>query len=213
MYLDGTSAQLLRRVTELERRMSNLVQIGKITDTDYPGARVQVTIGELVTGWLPWLTTRASGDISYWAPEIEEQVLVFSPYGELALGVVLPALYQNQYPAGIDTPEIHRTIYKDGTSIEYDRENKRLNATLSEGGVVNLVANGGVNITGNTHIDGTLTVTQDTKISGALTVEKDITGKKEVADSTRAMSGDRNIFNGHTHPHGDPIVPATTTKQ
>ena len=206
MYLDGTSAQLLRRVTELERRMSNLVQIGKITDTDYPGARVQVTIGDLVTGWLPWLTTRASGDISYWAPEKEEQVMVFSPYGELSLGVVLPAIYQNSFPALADHEETHAISYKNHTTLSYNRKDNQLDANLADkgsinittkdgvlnvlldkSGQVNITAEGGINLKGNTHITGTLTVTDN------------IVGLAEVEDSKRKMSGDRAIYNSHTH--------------
>lgn len=49
---------------ELQRQTSNNIRIGKISEVDYPNARVKVSIGELSTDWLPWVTLRAGGDIT-----------------------------------------------------------------------------------------------------------------------------------------------------
>ena len=119
--MDNTLAY---RVTELERRLANTMRIGVVSAADYPAGRVRVKAGDLITGWLPWLTQRAGGDRSWHAPEIGEQVIILSPNGEPAQGVVLPAIYQNTYPAPANTPDISITHYADGTVASHDRASR-----------------------------------------------------------------------------------------
>jgi phage baseplate assembly protein V len=118
------------RLSDLERRVANLIQPGTVEETDYPNARVRVKIGLNVTAWLPWMTTRAGGDRSWHAPEVGEQVLVLSPSGDFRQGFALPSIYQNAHPAPADSEKIHRIEYSDGAVLEYDRENHRLTATI-----------------------------------------------------------------------------------
>lgn len=117
-------------VAELARRLANLIRAGRIAQADYVRARVRVRIGDLLTGWLPWLTHRAGGDRSWWAPEVGEQVLVLSPDGEPAQGWVLPAGFSDAAPPPANRPEVHCTIYDDGAVIEYDRAAHKLTAMI-----------------------------------------------------------------------------------
>jgi len=111
------------RIIDLERRLSNLVRLGNVAQVDYQNARVRVTIGENTTAWLPWMSQRAGNDRVWHPPEIGEQVVVISPSGELAAGVVLPGgIYKQDRPANGDKETIFRTTYADGTVSEYDRE-------------------------------------------------------------------------------------------
>lgn len=116
------------RIAELERQISNVLRYGTICEADYPKARVRVKCGDNITGWLPWFTTRASNDVSWWAPEVGEQVMLLSPSGDLAQAAVLPSIFQNAYPACADRPTIERRVYEDGAVIEYDREAHLLHA-------------------------------------------------------------------------------------
>lgn len=120
----------IRRITELERRQSNMLRVGTIAEADYARARVRVSIGPLLTAWLPWLTQRASKTSTWHAPEVGEQVLVVSPAGELAQAVVIPALYQSAHPANADNPDIARITFADGAVLEYDRAAHRLAADI-----------------------------------------------------------------------------------
>ena len=70
------------RVSELERKLNNMLILGTITAIDVEQHKVQVISGELTTPWLPWLTQRAGRDVSYWAPSVDEQVLVLCLQGE-----------------------------------------------------------------------------------------------------------------------------------
>lgn len=129
-------------VTELERRMANLIRVGTIAEADYDAARVRVRSGKQLSGWLPWMVQRAGPDRTWWAPEIGEQVLVFAPDGEPANGVVLGAIYQAAHPAPENRETIHSVHYQDGTRLSYDREAHHL--TITAQGPITVVATGPV---------------------------------------------------------------------
>ncbi|MBI9110114.1 phage baseplate assembly protein V [Maridesulfovibrio ferrireducens] len=116
--------------SETDRRLSNLIRIGTVAEADYSKARVRVSFGEAVSDWLPWVTFRAGGDHTWWAPEVGEQVIVLSPSGEISGGVVLGSIFSTDHPAPADRPTIHRTTYEDGAVIEYDRLNHILHAYI-----------------------------------------------------------------------------------
>jgi len=65
--LMDVSQDLAFRVTELERRLSNLVAVGTVAEVDAAAARVRVRLGALLTDWRPWLAPRAAG-VSVCAP-------------------------------------------------------------------------------------------------------------------------------------------------
>ena len=162
-------------VTECHRLIANLVRIGCVIDTDYtqdiPKARV--AIGVLITTWLPLLSLRAGNDVCWWPVDIDEQVLVLSPSGDLAQGVIIGAIHQSKYPANADSNYVHRCNYSDGAVIEYDKKTHCLNVTLPAGGTINMTAD--VHVTGNINASG------------------------NISDATRSMQADRTIFNSHRH--------------
>lgn len=118
------------RITELERRVANIVRIGTITGIDAASARATVAIGKNTTAPLPWLTRRAGADRDWWAPSPGEQVVVFAVGGELVQGVILPALYSADASAPSDSADIHRTVYVDGATVTYDAAAHKLTADL-----------------------------------------------------------------------------------
>jgi phage baseplate assembly protein V len=82
--------------SDLCRRVANLIRIGKIAEVD--GAQVKVQIGKVKTNWLPIVST--AGDTTCWIPiAAGEQVMVFSPYGEMAQSVVIRSIHYNKYAA------------------------------------------------------------------------------------------------------------------
>ncbi len=162
-------------VTECQRLIANLVRIGRVIDTDYtqdiPKARV--AIGVLTTTWLPLLSLRAGHDTCWWPVDIDEQVLLLSPSGDLVQGVIIGAIHQTKFPANADSNNIHRCSYSDGAVIEYDKQTHNLHVTLPAGGTINITAD--VHVTGN------------------------ITASDNISDATRSMQADRDIFNRHKH--------------
>jgi len=123
------SQDLAFRVTELERRLSNLVAVGTVAEVDAAAARVRVRLGALLTDWRPWLAPRAAG-VSVWSPpEVGEQVALLCPWGDPSLALVLPALWQDAHPAPSADPGRAVVAFDDGTRIEYDRAAGRLSVS------------------------------------------------------------------------------------
>ena len=174
-------------LTELARRLENLIRNGTIAEADYPAARVRVKYAEdengndVLTTWLPWSTARAGNDSDWWAPEVGEQVTILSPSGDMALGVVLPSIYQTAHPAPANDPNKRRIVMSDGAVIEYDRATHHLKAELPEGATTELVSTGGITAYGDLMVYGNITASQ------------------EISDHTRSMQGDRDIYNNHDH--------------
>lgn len=123
------------RVTELERQVANVIRIGSVLAVDHDSALASIQIGENTTAMRPWLTQRAGSDSTWWAPEVGEQVVLFSPSGDFNQGVILPAIYSAAAPAPSTDPDVHREQYADGFVIEHNRATKHtvFNAWDSEG--------------------------------------------------------------------------------
>ncbi|MFL0805520.1 MAG: phage baseplate assembly protein V [Agarilytica sp.] len=187
-------------LAELNRRLANMIKTGRIHSVDLTQSlpKVRVKIGELTTGWLPFLTQRAGTDTQWWPIELEEQVLVVSPSGDLAQGIVIGSLFQNQFPPPSLSESAVRTEYSDGAVIEYDKESHHLQVILPAGGRLEVVADGGVSIVGDVSVEGNITASGD------------------VTDATRSMQADREIYNNHNHPGvttgGGSTAPTTNTQ-
>lgn len=83
-------------ISELFRRVNNIIRIGKVISVDYNKAKAKVKIGNLTTDYMPWLTPSTAA----WIPlKNGEQVVVLSPNGDLRMGMILPALYQSSKAA------------------------------------------------------------------------------------------------------------------
>ena len=124
------------------RRLANLIRIGTIKKVDYSKAKARVEIGDLCTDWLPWITARAGGNVSWHPLDIGEQVIVLSPSGDLSQGVILPALYKGDVISS--NSDVHKLLYKDGSSIEFDRGSGVLNINVK--GDVIVKADGSVTV-------------------------------------------------------------------
>ncbi len=169
------------KLSDLFRRIENLVREGPIVQADYNNALFRVQIGENTSGWLRCLTLRAGLNKSWHPPEVGENVLVLSPSGDYANGFILPALFTgNNLPIASD-PNQHTWQFDDGAVIEYNRQSHHLKAILPGGATTELFSDGGVHFTGDLLVTG------------------DITATGEVIDHTRSMQGDRDIYNIHTH--------------
>jgi len=117
-------------IAELNRKLANIIRIGLIKEVDYEKARVRVQVGEFLTDWVPWITSKAGRDRSWFSPDIDEQVMVLSPFGELSLGVVLAGIYQQKYPAPESKKEVDSFLFEDGTKISYDKKNHHLEVSV-----------------------------------------------------------------------------------
>jgi len=156
-------------IAELERRISNLIRVGTIGETDYPAGKVKVHCDGIVTGWLPWLTRRAGGDRDWWAPEPGEQVLVIAPSGELTAAFALPALYSDLCPEPAASADVHTIHYANGDSFTHNRADG--SCSIQCAGTVTVVAGGVVSV----QAAAVTLDTAQTTCSGDLTVHGSIT--------------------------------------
>jgi phage baseplate assembly protein V len=169
-------------ITELFRKLANIVRVGTISDVDYEKQLVRVQIGELKTGWLRFLTLRA-GSVRIWSPpSLDEQVVVISIGGELKQGLVIPALFQNAFPAPSNSADVHCIAFKDDAVIEYNTATHALSITLPAAGSLTLTAPGGVTINGNITVTGTIHSTGD-QIAGVISEINHVHGGVEGGSS------------------------------
>ncbi len=112
-------------VSELIRRIENLLRPGTIARVDVKRYRVRVIAGGLISNWLPWLTLRAGTTRKWSPPTIGEQCLLLSPGGDLANGVALVGIFSTEVPPNDDRASTEATHFPDGTLHEYDHEAHR----------------------------------------------------------------------------------------
>ena len=186
---------------DIHHRLSRMIAFGTIAEVDYEKARVKVTIGEWTTTWLPWATHRAGNDIDWWALEVGEQVIVLSPSGDMAQGIVLGSVYQGEQQqlvsdiAADKRQHIHRIQYQDGTTIEYDRENHRLKADV-KGDVEILVSqNLRAEVSGDVEIAVQGALTAD--VTKAANIKADTITLESIGDMTLKAGGTMKLNAGH----------------
>lgn len=186
---------------ELSRLLQNLIRIGTVHSVDHGARCVRVQSGELVTTWLPWLERRA-GDTRTWnPPTVGEQVVVLSPSGNTAAGIVLPGLPSNLKDTPSHSQDDHVIRFSDGATFSYNHATGHLavsgikTATISASDSITLD-------TPHTHCTGQLTA------DGLLTYKDGIAGTEgnngnSVTGSFHVTSGDvvaDNIsLKGHVH--------------
>lgn len=198
-------------LTETDRRLANVVTIGTISAVDVANGLAKVDLDGPESGWIPWATRRAKGDRDWCALEVGEQVVVAAPSGELGNAVIIGSLFQDSYPEPSDSADVRRTIYSDGTVIEYDRSTHQLLADLGEskvhanrteillqvGSVKISITESGVAIVGNLSING---------VSGAAAVT--MNGNFAITGSTITHNS-KEI--GSTHVHSGVQAGASNT--
>lgn len=157
---------------ELHRLLSNLIRLGTIAEVDHVAALARVQIGQLLTEWRPWSTQRAGNARTWWAPSIGEQVMFFSPGGDMASGIIMSSVYSTAHPAPSENPAFDTAIYPDGAVIQYDHESHALTAILPDDSSAKVKADEIIadapqtTCTGDLHVNGTITADVDVIANG-----------------------------------------------
>lgn len=196
---------------EIHRRILNLVRKGVVTDVAHDNSppTCRVSSGGLRTSWLPWIAL-AAGEIVEWnPPSVGEQVLVLSPSGDPAQGVVLRGLYSDNAPAPMNSSEKHVRVYPDGAVIEYDHALHSLKADLPAGATILVVAPGKITVrtqdatvqAAAIQLDGEVVVTKSMTVKGPFAFESGMTGKSGGDGATMKIDG-RAAFTGEVTSKG-----------
>lgn len=205
-------------MADLSRQLENLIRIGTVAEVNHATRRVRVESGGLRTGWLKWRVGRAGATRHWDPPTVGEQVLILSPSGELANGIVLPGIYCDDHDSPSNSPSEHVMDFPDGARITYDHANGALSAT----GIQTALVQAAQSVTADTpmtHVTGNVVIDGDTHMKGTLLVDGLITYKAgmtgEGGDAgteitgTITHNGGQLSSNGvvlHSHTHSG-VVP------
>ncbi|MCS4503893.1 phage baseplate assembly protein V [Arhodomonas aquaeolei] len=161
------------RVSDLERRIARLIQVGTVAPAEDgdPANAVRVRIGDRVSGPLRWTEARAGEDRTWWRPSEGEQVVVFAPNGDVVAAIVGDSLYQQDHPAPADSGQVRHTVYANGTEVVLDQESGVLKVAhpgdieVSADGAASVEAGGDVSV--NAGGDLTLEAAGNVTIKGS----------------------------------------------
>ncbi|MDN2701501.1 phage baseplate assembly protein V [Janthinobacterium sp. SUN100] len=168
-------------LSDLSRLLQNLIRLGTIAEVE--GAKARVRLGPtLTTEWLKWATRRAGSTRTWSAPTVGEQVIVFSPGGDLTRGIIVPALYSQEFDAPETSDSIHTTHYPDGAVVQYDHATHALTALLPDG-TTTITADKVTSNAPSTICTGNLIVMQSATVSGATALNGGVNAKAGAADS------------------------------
>ncbi len=170
----GATITGMNSLAELARLIENTVRFGTVAEVQYTPPRVRVRTGELLTTWLPWLAWRAGESREWDPPTINEQVILLSPSGQLANGVVITGVFSDLIPANGDRAGLKRRTYADGAVVEYDSVAHHLRAVLPAGGTSEVISDGGIRIVGDIVHEGNYTQTGNQKVTGKVEVTEDV---------------------------------------
>ncbi|MEC7797338.1 MAG: phage baseplate assembly protein V [Pseudomonadota bacterium] len=177
-------------------RLANLIRFGRIVSFDLAATPATVRV-EFEDGWvsndLPLFQLSAGRVKSWSAPMAGEQVLVFSPSGELGAGVALRGLAFADFaePASDELLTVLAS-WPDGASDLYDEDTKTRAVSIPAGGALTLDV-GPLSI----HVrDGGITLTAAGK---PIT----LTGSSIVLDGPVALGGSGGAAVARV---GDPVV-------
>jgi len=152
-------------LNDLGRRLANIIRIGTIFEIDFEAAKARVKIGDLETDWLPWVNANSGANNSWNPAEIDEQVIILSPSGELNQAVILPSLYKNN--ASENLPNIQSVTYKDGSKISFDHDAGNLTLDLQGNISLDIKGSAAIKVAGDVQIEAsssTIKVTGDAEI-------------------------------------------------
>lgn len=176
-------------LTEMGRQISNMARVGKIVELDAANARVKVSVAGLTTDWLPWSASRAGATRQWSPPKVGEQVVMLSPYGDMAQAVVMGSVYQDDHPAPATSGDQETIAFVDGTVVDFNGATHTMAVTMAASGHLNVTISGAKIEASSSSIK--LTV-------GGVTLE--------VSSGGIAMTGGTVTHNGKnigaTHVHG-----------
>jgi phage baseplate assembly protein V len=200
---------------EAERIQGNMIRVGRVTEVDAANGLAKLTVGGLETDWLPWGVHRAGGTRTASAPTVGEQRLLFSPYGDMAQGVIGQAIYQDDHPTPAATGDQEVTVFPDGTRVEYDAAANKLQIDVAGSALVVInckqaTVNADTSVTLNTPdtfckgkltVDGLLTYKGGLTGSGgsgaSLTGPLNVNGN--VTNTGTLTNNGKNVGSTHTH--------------
>lgn len=177
---DDQFATLTARVEELERRVRNSIQPGKVIEVDAAAAKIKVEFGENQTPWIRWFAPSAGQINEYRCPSKGEQCALINYGGgdNSSQSWALCGIWSDDFPPpeGANNADLHIIKWGDDIRLEINKDLQTVNWKVPNG------------------------VTFDTER---------LTSTGDVTDRTRTMQDDRDIYNVHKNgPKTTPPSPS-----
>lgn len=148
------------QTADLFRRIENLISIGTISQIDHARNLGRIKIGELSTDFLPLPASIGHNFIAASPAAIGTQVVLLSPSGDLAQGVIVSYIYSNELPNPVSNSETDLIQFKDGSKIAYNSATSTLDIIASDVLKINIAGNASLTVGGdiNANIGGNANV-------------------------------------------------------
>lgn len=169
--------------------LGNLAREGVVESVDLDAGKVVVSFGEEQTPPIDWLMN--VGDTTIWiAPTVGQQVTVICPEGDIERAFMVGGLASSEMaPLFLGVSVGIR--FKDGATITYDPETKRLELMLT--GEAALTAPEGVKLIANVAVEGDMTVTGSIKAEGDIASAQTITAETDVVGAGKSLKGHKHL--------------------
>lgn len=123
----GHDQPMSDQTAEILRMLQNMIALGTIVAVDHETARAKVSInGGKPSRWLPVPGIVAQNFRGTNHLRKGTQVLVGSPSGDPANGVILQVYYSDELPSVSTDGAIDTVQWEDGTTVSYDTDQKKL---------------------------------------------------------------------------------------
>lgn len=195
----------------LSDKVDQLIRPGKVVKRQPDMHRVQVELadtpgGAMVTDWLPCVVPCGFDDCDYHLPDIGAYVVCIFRGNGMSDGFVLGCYYGGNKPPVTSGEKWHHK-FKDGTFIEYDREEHKLTANVQ--GDIEAIATG--NVTINTQGNETKTtqgnVSNSSQGSNSMSSQAGINlNAPSIAMGGAGGGATSGLINGNLRVTGDVIV-------
>ena len=180
---DDLTAQILRRLSALERRVAAVVRVGCVTAVQSDPYRVRVNVNTeaepVTTGWVPVVIPRAGPEpdsLTHSPLSVGEGVLLVSPGGSNEVSFAVGSLPSRRRAPAPEDNEGGKTYYR-----------------------------GDLDVVGDVAIDGNLTVTGDIAVEGDIAAEGDLSAGGNVDAKGDVIAGTGTRVRLLTHVHNPPI--------
>jgi len=115
-----------------------MFRVGIVAAQDLQNLRVRVRFPDRdanISWWLPIVVSKTQDDKVYWIPDIGEQVVCLMDAHDED-GAVLGAIYSSVDTTPVQSPDKWHVGFKDGASLEYDRNLHLLTYIAQDGAVI-----------------------------------------------------------------------------
>lgn len=147
-------SQQEKEITELKRRLNNMIKVGKVSAWSDDHKRIKVKFGDNETPLIKWFSACAGDVAEYRLPSIGEQAVLLNVGGgdNSTTSIALIGVPSDQFPLPTDNPDEILRVYPDGTRVCYDKKKHKLDVRVAGEANIQVDKAAKVNVAGKTSV-------------------------------------------------------------